>query len=46
MKAEFETEFKEFFKERRRWKGDFEVAIQKATSGVDQISDVLDSCMI
>ena len=45
MKEEFETEFKEFFKERRRWKGDFEVAINRATNGIDQFNSSLDNCL-
>ena len=45
MKEEFETQFKEFFKERRRWKGDFEVAINRATNGIDQFNSSLDNCL-
>lgn len=45
MKDEFETEYKDFFKERRRWKGDFEVAITRATSGFDQLDSALNKCM-
>jgi len=31
LKKDFDTEYKDFLKERRRWKGDFDVAIFKAT---------------
>ena len=45
MKTEFDKECKDFFRDRRRWKSDFDVATERANSNYGQIESIINNCL-
>lgn len=45
MKLKFDSDYIEFVRDRKRWKGDFDNAANKATNNFQQIESLLGSCL-
>lgn len=41
----FKRDYDEFIRDRRRWKTDFDVAIQKSQNKFDSIQTIMDNCL-
>ena len=44
LQIQFQTDYIEFVKDRKRWKSDFDIATQHARSNFDQIAGLLTDC--
>ena len=45
IKTQFDQEYKDFFRERRRWKSDFDQASKRATTNFNQIENLIADCV-
>jgi len=44
LKTMFDRDYKEFVRDRRRWKSDFDQATKRAINNFTMIEDLLNSC--
>ena len=45
MKETFDREYKDFCKDRKRWKSEFDAATQRANSSFNKIETLLNNCL-